>query len=149
MMLNGKSVASSNSVLQLLDQRFLEFLDASALDANEVIVVGIVVGKLVSSEPVAKTSLVRDAAVGEHFKRAINGRITDSRIGAPDALQELVDGHVLRGLEKSIDDDATLLGRTQALLDHVRLQLALEAFRVWPTWLPSGGSSARIFPARH
>ena len=47
-----------------------------------------------------------------------------------DSFEQLVDGEMLAGLEERIDDQPALLGRPQALLGHVVLEVPSQAVEI-------------------
>jgi hypothetical protein len=95
--------------------------------------VGFFVGELVASETVAELALVHDRSVGQHLHRPVHGGVPDALIAHPNALEQLIDGHVLGSLEERVDDQAPLLGGPQPALGHVRVQIAPQALRVGTT----------------
>ena len=109
---HGEAVTSRDLLLQALDRGLFEFRDRAAFDADEVVVVVVVVRDLVPRDPVAEATLVSDTALGEQLQRPIDGRIADPRVDRADLRQELVDRDVRRRLEERLDDDTSLLGRT-------------------------------------
>ena len=44
--------------------------------------------------------------------------------------QQVLDGYVLAGTKKGVDDESTLFGRAQSLPRHVRFQRAAQALQI-------------------
>jgi hypothetical protein len=119
-------VARGDLLLQRLDGRLFELGDRPALDADQVIVVVVVVGDLVPRHAVAEAPLVGHAALGEQLERAVHRRVPHARIEGAHLRQQLVDRDVGRRLEERLDDDPPLLGRAQPLLHHVGREQASQ-----------------------
>ena len=77
---NQKTMLSCDFHLESLDTRVLEFNDFTAGDANQVIMMFVVVAGLVTCLTISKMTLLGDTALCKQFQAAMNGCITDTRV---------------------------------------------------------------------
>lgn len=122
-----EAVSLCDRLLQLFDPVFFELFDASALHADEVVVMTFVVRELVACRPVAKLALVRKAAFRQELQRSIHRRVSHRRILFADHREKIVDAEVSLRFEKDVAHKATLIGGTQALLTDVIRKLVVHA----------------------
>ena len=123
-----ETVRSGYLFLNGFDSRFLEFDNVTAFHANQVIVVGGVVGELIASKTIAEVSLVGHATLGEQFERSVHCCIADPRILHAYLSEQFLNADVILRAKKRFDDDVPLIGRPQATFGHVRRKDGTEVF---------------------
>jgi hypothetical protein len=119
MRLQFESISPSDGVLQLFDSRLRELGDFGALKANQMVVVAHTVRKLVASETIPEPPLARDSAFGEELERSIDRGVPNTGLFRAHLSEKLLDAHVTVGLQKRLDDQRALVGRSQPLARHI------------------------------
>ena len=105
--------------LEALDLVIAELDDVTAVDADEVVVVVAVVGRLVARGAVAEAARLGQAAIDEELQGPVDGGLADVGVLGPDRGVELVDVRVARVREEGLGDGAPLAGHAQATLGEV------------------------------
>ena len=86
-----EALALRDPILERLDLIVLELLDAPAFEADQVIVMLIVMGHLVARDAVPEMPLDGQAAFLEQLQRSIDRGVADLGIDRADLGQELLD----------------------------------------------------------
>ncbi len=95
-------------VLQRLDVRRKELDHLSALGADHVVVVLVVVMVFVIGFVIAKTDFACKTGLGKQFERAIDRRVADGLVFAVDEQVKVVAREMLFGAQKDIEYQVTL-----------------------------------------
>ena len=74
---NGEAMLPGHLFLKLFDSRILELKNGSALLADEVIMVLLAGGRLVTGLTISEMPFLSDTALGKELERAVNGGIAD------------------------------------------------------------------------
>ncbi len=80
MSLNAEPVLTGNFILELFDAWIFEFYNFAAFEADQVIMVFIVICRLVTGLTVSEMPLLGDATLGKQLESTVNGCVADARI---------------------------------------------------------------------
>lgn len=120
-------VPSRDGFLQLFDAVFFKLFDATALHADQVIVMALVVRELVARRTITELALVRETAFRQQLQRAVDRGIPNRRILLAHHRKQIVDAEVTPGAKEDVAYEATLVGGAQALLTDVVRELVVHA----------------------
>ena len=110
MAFNRKAMFSGDFNLEGLDARVLEFNDFPAGDADQVVMMFVMVAGLVTCLAIAKMTLLSDAALCKQFQAAMNGCITDARVLLAQTQIKLFRRKMRPGTKKLCENKLTLVG---------------------------------------
>src|SRR5687768_9700474 len=124
MMRRAKAEFVRHLVLQLLDVLGKKLDHLSALSANHVIVMLVVVVMFVIGLAVAKPHLTSKTRLGKQFEGTIDRGVTDGRVLFLYEPIEVFTGEVVFGTEKDLENKVALGGPAQAgLLNMLEKEL--------------------------
>ena len=123
MPLDGKTVLPGDFLLKLFYARVLEFDDLPTADADQVIVMFIQVTGFIARLAIAEMTLLSDAALSKQLQGPVNGGITDPGIFPAQAQVKLFSGEVRADTQELLENNFSLAGRFQALVEQERPEL--------------------------
>ena len=115
MLRNLKSMFGRHRVLNRFQFSREEFNHLAAFGTDHVVMVLMFVIVFVVRAAITKPDFTREAGVGQQFKRAIYGRMTDARIFFLDQAVKILAGKMFLGTQKHIQNQISLGGPLQAL----------------------------------
>ena len=113
--LDLKPVLPGDFFLKFLNTGIFELKNGAALTADQMIVMLLVGGRLVTGLTITEMALLGDTAFGKEFQGSINGGIADIGMITTDLEIELLSGEVGPGPQKGIENNLPLPRRFEAL----------------------------------
>ena len=118
---DSKTVSFSDPVLASLDLIVAELHDAPTFNADEVVVVFIVEGRLIARCGPTQSGSAREPTVHEQVNGPVQGREADPRLPRPDQGMQFTQVQMPLALEEGLGDHAALVSQTEAMSPHVLL----------------------------
>jgi hypothetical protein len=119
----GKAVLFGDLILKLFDTRILEFDDLTAPDADQMIMMLVMIAGFVTCLTITKMSLFGNPALGEKFQAAVNRRITNPGVLLAQAKIELFRRKMRTGAQELFENNFPLARRLQPLRQEVISEL--------------------------
>lgn len=119
---DDEPMAIGHCQLQVLYLGLLEFDDRTTHGTNQVVVMIGSDGKFIACEPVVEVALMRDTAFSQHLQRPVHGGVTDASVLLSHLGQQFIDTYMGLRRHERVDDEASLLRRSHAMLHHVGVQ---------------------------
>src|SRR5262249_8288521 len=113
----AEAVALHDVLLRLFDHRALEFDDAPAARADQMVVVLLL--DLEARDAVVEVALARDAGFAQQLHGAIDGGVADLRVLLAHPLIQLLAGDVSLDPEEDLEDRLALLGVLEVVIPEI------------------------------
>jgi len=111
-----EAVALGNPSLKSFQCSIFKFDNLSAIQTNEMIMMGSFRGGFISGLPIRKFSLGGQAETGEEPQGPVNGRVADRGVRFGHLSINLREVLVAGGIQEDMEDLFSLLGRLQSFL---------------------------------
>lgn len=120
---NVEAEASRDALLLLLDRFVVELEDVPALEADQMVVVLVVAGRLVGCLSFAEATLGGKSTLGQQLEGPVDGGVPDAGVVLPSEAQQFFDTHVTARPEKPLGDDVALTRGLEALFRQEGVKL--------------------------
>jgi hypothetical protein len=120
---DGEAMVRGNLSLELFDAPILEFDDSAAVEADQVIMVLILIAGFIARLAVTEMTLLGNAALGKQFQGTMHGGITDPRVFLAQTEIEVLGGEVGSGPQELFENQFPLLGGFQTPAQEVVFEL--------------------------
>lgn len=150
----GEALAFGQFFLDFFDAVVAEFHRLAALLADEVIMVSVGPGGLVTGHAVAEMQLAGQPGLAEQLEGPVHGSLAYGRIPAEDLLIDFLQGMVPGEVEKNLRDGLALRGHVQSPRGHEAQKSVAGVVhegvlvKVAPAADPSGADGRRRTDAR-
>lgn len=117
-----KSEVARHLVLEIFDLRTKELDDPSALKADHMVMMFVIVMVLVVCSVVPESHLAGKTSLCQQFQRAINGRQSDRRIELVDYRVKVLARQMFLRAKEGLEDQITLTGPPKPSLFDMGLE---------------------------